>query len=125
MTSTEKPSPERIKKQIEDAYSEAISNRFTSWSRGGSGIDHLVQGVKLYGRDAGMDFVDSHLSEITREALEEARCKKPSLTLPTYQFGQSAIAGMMDRLAELTALKVSMSGKAVVLTWAEANPGLV
>lgn len=125
MTNAETPTPEQIKKRIQDVYLKAISDRFSSRSRSGSEIDHLVQAAKLYGRDAGVDFIETHLPLIAREACEVARCKEKSLTLPTYGYGRSAMVGMVEKLRELTALKAEVNASTVVLTWAEANPGLV
>ncbi len=125
MIVTETQAPEQIKKRIQDAYVEAISNRFSFRSRSGSETDHLVQSVKLFGREAGADFVETHIGMIAREAYEVARCKEMALMLPTYGYGRSAMLAMAEKLRDLTDLKADVNGSTVVLTWAETNPGLV
>lgn len=117
--------PEQIKKGIQDLYVEAIGNRFSSRSRSGFGIDQLFRDVKLYGHDAGVDFIETHLNAIVQEAREVATCKEASLSLPTYGYGRSAISSMVTRLIELTALEAGTNASTVVLTWAKANPGLI
>ncbi|GLK67031.1 hypothetical protein [Hansschlegelia plantiphila] len=117
-------SSQQIKQKIQAAYKAAVQNSFMSRSRS-PGIDQLFRGVRLYGHDAGVDFAETHLSSIIQEALEEAGCKEPSLTLETYDFGVAAIAGMAAILRERTALKVETTRSAITLIWAVPNPGLI
>ncbi|WP_461655688.1 hypothetical protein [Methylorubrum aminovorans] len=116
--------PQEIKAKIQDAYVKALENRFMQWHRS-SGIYDLFRDVKLYGRDAGVDFVETNLGRIVNEAVEMAGCKDASLELQVHGWGRAALDGMAQALRDLTALKVEVNGTRVRLIWAEANPGLV
>ena len=117
--------PGRIKEKIQGAYARAVSNRSMQISWSSSGIDLMLRNLTLYGQDAGVDFVDTRLEAIVQEAEHAAECKQRSLVIQTQGFGQAAIAGMISRLRELTALKVEGSASTIRLIWAEDNPGLV
>ena len=91
-------------------------------SRSGSGIEYMLRGIKLYGHDAGVDFVQTNLDAILEEAVAEAGCRKISLSIPTHGFGRAAVAGMASRLGELTAMKVDANASSITLTWASNAP---
>ena len=116
--------PESIKNEVQDAYLKAMENRSTHWLRQ-SQIQHLFQDVKLFGREAGIDFIETKLEEIVREAVEAARCKEASLLLTPHGFGRAALEGMMHALRELTALRVEARGSGVCLTWADTAPRVI
>lgn len=70
-----------------------------------------------------MDFVETHLDAIVREAKEAAECKAPSITMTIGGFGRSALDGMAQALQQLTGLQVDASGSTVTLAWAEVSTG--
>ncbi len=72
-----------------------------------------------------MDFVETHLDTIIREAVEAAECKDPSLAMMADGCGRAAIEGVTHALRQLTGLKVDARGATITLIWAETNPGLV
>lgn len=90
-----------------------------------SGIHHLFRDVRLFGADAGKDFVETNMENIVREAVGMAECKLASLEIPAHGFGRAAIEGMAQALRELTALEVDVSGNVVRLVWARPAPGYV
>ena len=116
--------PGEIKAKVQGAYVKALENRSMQRYRGSSSQE-LFRDLKLYGRDAGTDFVETNLAWIVQEAVETAECKGASLELTPYGFGRSALEGMAQALRDLTGLKVDSSGKTIRLIWAETTPGLV
>ena len=116
--------PEQIKKKVQDAYLKALKHPSMQWQRH-SGIHHLFRDLKLYGRDAGIDFIYSHLEAIIQEAVETAGCKNTSLVLTVDGSGQAAMEGITHALRQLTALKIDANRSTVTVSWAEANPGLI
>ena len=117
--------PEQVKQRIQEAYTKAVQNTGMYMSRSSSGFSHLFRDLKLYGRDAGVDFIETHLDEVVREAVAEAECGKSRMTLAAFGFGRSAVDGMASSLRARTALKVEIQGSAVCLIWAEPSPGLL
>ncbi|TXM73145.1 hypothetical protein FV218_12020 [Methylobacterium sp. WL69] len=113
-----------IKAKVQDAYVRALKDRFRHMQRG-SNIDELFRNVRLYGRDAGIDFVETNLARIVQEAVDRAECKEASLEMSAYGFGKGARAGMEQALRDATGLKVELNGATLRLIWAEATPGLV
>ena len=110
-------SPEQIRHQVQSAYRKAMENRNVQHQRS-SGFDHLFRGLKLYGREAGVDLIETHLDAIVHEATEAAGCKAPSTTITLGGFGQAALAGATQALQRLTGLKVDARGSMITLTWA-------
>jgi hypothetical protein len=115
-------SPEEIKANVQDAYTQAIQNRFVEKSRSSR---ELFRDVKLYGRDAGIDFVETHLEHIVEEAVETAGCKKASMEMMVYESGRAALQGVAHALREATSLKVEVNNSSVRLIWAESKLGLL
>jgi hypothetical protein len=111
-----------IKGKIQGAYTKALENRFVERSR--SSHD-LFRDVKLYGREAGIDFVETHLEKIVQEAVETAGCKQVCLEMMVHGSGRGALQGVADALREATSLKVEVNNSSVRLIWAETKPGLV
>jgi hypothetical protein len=111
-----------IKAKVQGAYTTALENRFMQRHR--SSHD-LFRDVKLYGREAGIDFVDTHLERIVQEAVETAGCKESSLEMMIHGSGRAALQGVAHALREATSLKVEVNNSSVRLIWAEAKPGLV
>ena len=113
---------EQISQQVQAAYRQAMQNRNVQYKRS-SGIEYLLRGLKLYGRDAGVDFAKTHLDAIVREAIEAAGYKASSIAMTAGGFGRSALDGMARALQQLTGLQVYASGSTVTLAWAEVNTG--
>ena len=116
--------PEQIKNKVQDSYIRVIENGFMHRQRS-SNIHRLFHGMKLYGRDAGIDFVETHLENIIQEAVESAGCKDTSLTMMVDGFGRAAVEGITYALRQLTALKVDVGRSIITVSWVEANPGLL
>ena len=88
-------------------------------------INHLLLDVKLYARDAGTDFVESHLGLIMHQAVAMAECRSASLDILAYGFGRAAIEDMTRTLLDLTAMKAEADGSMIRLIRAEPTPLLV
>lgn len=116
--------PEEVKAKVREAYGKAQKNRNVWWQRN-SGINDLFRDVKLYGREAGIDFSKTHLDKIVHEAVETAGCGVPALEMTIHGFGRAALDGMAHALREFTALDVEVHGTTVKLIWEETSPGLV
>ncbi|WP_437871810.1 hypothetical protein ACSD7O_01565 [Methylorubrum extorquens] len=116
--------PQEIKTKVQGSYLRALENRSLQRHRS-SGLYDLFRDVKLYGRDAGVDFAETNLARIVNEAVEMAGCKDASLEVQVHGWGRAALDGLAKALRDLTSLKVEVNGSTVRLVWAEANPGLV
>ena len=116
-------SPEEIKANVQGAYGRAMANRSMQVSRG-SNIQHMFRDVRLFGRDAGTDFVETNLQQIVQEAVSMAECREAQLEIPAYGFGKAAIEGMTQALRNLTGLKADANATTVRLVWAEPGLGL-
>jgi len=116
--------PEEIKAKIQGAHRKAVENRSVQRQRY-PGLSDLFREVRLYGRDAGVDFIETHLSRIVNEAVEMAECKATYLELTAHGFGLAAVEGMAQALRDLTALKVEVDKATVRVIWSEPNPGYV
>lgn len=116
--------PDQVRGRVLGAYRKAMDARNTQWSHN-SGITHLLRDVKLYGRDAGVDFVDTNLDRIIQEAVAAAECKWASLSVPVHGWGRAAAEGMAQTLRERTGLEVQAGASAVELVWGDARPHLV
>ena len=84
--------------------------------------NRLFRGLTLYGHDAGVDFVDTHLGRFIEEAVTAAGCKLASIRIETYGCGNAALASMASRLTELTSLKVDVERSVLTLAWADTAP---
>ena len=117
-------SSQEIKARVQEAHRKAMANFSMQMSRSPS-IHHLLRDVRLFGGDAGRDFVETNLENIVREAVAVAECKLTFMDIPVHGFGKAAIHGMAQALRELTGLEVDVSGSAVRLVWARTAPGYV
>lgn len=115
---------EQTKAKIQHAYVKAVQDRFCHKHRSDN-IGHLLSDLRLYGRDAGIDFAMTHLDEIVQEAAETAECKAPCLEMMCRRFGQAALNGIAHTLREHTGLRVDVKRSSVVLVWAEESPSLI
>ncbi len=113
--------PEEIKSKVQGTHGRAMENRSMQRQRYSS-ISDLFRDVKLYGREAGVDFVETHLQRIVNEAVDTAECKDGSLELTAYGFGRAALEGRAQALRDLTALTVEADKSTIRLVWAEPNP---
>lgn len=116
--------PQEIKAKIQAAYAQALAQSNTQWSRD-ERFSHIFRDVKLYGRDAGCDFVATHMGAIVQGLIETAQTRAASATLTPYGFGNSALDGMAFTLRELTGLKVDRINQIITVAWADANPRLI
>lgn len=109
---------EEVNAKVKEAYAKAQENRNVQRQRISSSIHDLFRDVKLYGREAGIDFAETHLDRIVHEAIETAGCRAPALEMTVYGFGRAALDGVAHALRELTALKVEVQGTTIRLIWA-------
>ena len=116
--------PDQVRERVLGAYRKAMDARNTQWSHN-SGIAHLLRDVRLYGRDAGVDFVDTNLDGIVQEAVAAAECKWASLPIPVHGWGRGAAEGMAHALRERTGLGVQVGTSTMELVWGDARPHLV
>lgn len=116
--------PAEAKSKIQSAYQQSMRSS-TIYYSSGSHLQHLFRELRLYGHDAGTDFVETHFGDIFNEAVESAQRKQPSLQITAHSFGKAAIGAIAQKLREKTDLKVEVSGSAVTLVWAEPNIGLI
>ncbi len=116
-------STEEIKEKVQAAYKKAISTNMHMIRN--SSFLAPFRDLKLYGREAGMDFVQTNLDLIVREAVSTAECRETSLSLPFCGSGRAALEGVADALRDITALRVEVQQSAVQLIWAVPNLGLI
>lgn len=116
--------PGQVKEKIQSAFRAAISNTSTQWSHD-DGVGHIFRDVRLYGREAGVDFVTPHLNAIVDAAVKRAECKDVSLQITLYGFGHAAVEGVEETLQSLTGLPAHRTGSNVILTWASTAPQLI
>ncbi|AWN49459.1 hypothetical protein DK419_26555 [Methylobacterium terrae] len=113
-----------IKAKVQDTHRRAMQSRSIQMSRD-SGIQHIFQDVRLFGREAGADFVGTNLERIVREAVTRAECRDNALDVPVHGFGRAAVAGMAQALRELTDLTVEENVNTLRLILAVPSPGYV
>jgi len=113
--------PQQVEEKVRTTYMRAIQDRHVRRQRS-SGMQHMFQNLKLYGRAAGTDFVETHLEAIVQEAVSDAGCKRNSLSIPAYGCGKAAVEGIPQALRDLTFLEVHVSASNVTLSWGEADP---
>ncbi|MEE7462748.1 hypothetical protein MFUR16E_16495 [Methylobacterium fujisawaense] len=109
--------PAEIEAKVRGAHAEALANRFMQRRRS-SRIDDLVRDARLYGREAGADFAETHLGRLVDEAVGVAGCKEGALELTLHGSGHAALEGLAQTLRELTGLEVEVVGTTVRLSWA-------
>ncbi len=113
--------PEQVRDRVRTTYMRAMQDLHVERQQS-SGLQHMLQNLKLYGRAAGTDFVETHAEAIVQEAVSDAECKRNSLSIPAYGCGRAAIEDIAQALRDLTALKVNVSASNVTLSWGEADP---
>ena len=82
--------PAEIEAKVRGAHAEALGNRFMQRRRS-SRIDDLVRDARLYGREAGADFAETHLGRLVDEAVGVAGCKEGALELTLHGSGHAAL----------------------------------
>ena len=116
--------PNEIKEAVQSAYDAASRNSGVLVFRSSSS-DRLFRDIKIYGRDAGVDFVETYIQYITTEAVEAAKTRDTKLDIAMYNSGQRALEGMADALRKMTLLKVEVSKSNIRLIWAGPTLGLL
>jgi hypothetical protein len=116
--------PAEIRAKVHGAYAKAMQNRFVQMQRG-SRIHDLFRDVRLYGREAGVDFATTHLGRLVDEAVGRAGCRDGALEMTLHGSGLAAVEGIAQALRDLTQLEVAVNGTTVRLVWAEDDAGIV
>ena len=116
-------SPEQIKADVQNAYRASLSSN-TFYSRN-SGIDYLFRDIRIFGRDAGADLVNTFAAEIVREALDAAKTRQASMQLNLSRSGKAALEGAAQALRDLTGLYVEVSNSTITVIWADVTPRMV
>ena len=70
----------------------------------------------MYGRDAGVDLIESVIGPIKEEAIRAAEGKCTSIKLRPGKTGKAALAGMVETLHAMTGLKVTEGYGAITTT---------
>lgn len=117
-------SAHEIKDRVQAAYLKAMASRSSQQARPG-GIDHLFKDLRLYGREAGVDFVRTHLDDIVEQAVDCAECKSGSMGLTTNGWGLAAREGMAEAIRDLSGLQAEVPRSGVIVTWGGVETKLV
>ena len=116
--------PEQIKAKIQNAFQNAPTN--VSYGRFGSTeIEHLMRDLRLFGHDAGIDFIETYFDKIVSEAVGMATQRNSSMSMPLYGCGKLAVAAIAQDLRDRTMLNVDVSNSTITLTWADNSPRLI
>jgi hypothetical protein len=109
--------PAEIEFKVRGSHVEALGNRFMQRRRS-SRFDDLARDARLYGREAGADFAETHLGRLVDEAVGVAGCREGALELTLHGSGHAALEGLAQALRELTGLKAEVDRTTVRLSWA-------
>ena len=110
--------PEQVKEKVKSTYARALLEKHVQWQHSQT-LQYEFRDLRLYGREAKVDFVLTHAKRIVEEAVSEAECKRGSLSLPLHGCGKAALDGAAHALREVTALAVTVGPSGVTLTWKE------
>lgn len=116
-------SPEKFKSDVQTAYKKAISETH-SWPHHDDHTHRIFDGVTVFGREAGVDLVQTVIGSILQEAVHAAEAKKASMTLRPGRIGKAALAAMVDALREVTGLPVTEGNGVITIAWAKEEPSL-
>ncbi|AWB21796.1 hypothetical protein DA075_13425 [Methylobacterium currus] len=116
-------SPEKFKSEVQAAYSKAIANT-NSWRSYSEQSHRIFDAVAVFGREAGVDLVETSIEAILQEAIQAAAAKRTSLSLVPGKVGKAAFAGMVETLKSMTGLPVSERNGVITLAWAKDEPQL-
>ncbi|MFF8799864.1 MULTISPECIES: hypothetical protein [unclassified Methylobacterium] len=115
--------PEKFKNDVQIAYKKAIS-KTNSWTHHDDHTHRIFDGVTVFGREAGIDLVQTVIGSILQEAVHAAEAKKRSMTLRPGRIGKAALAGMVETLRAMTGLPVSEGNGVITIAWAKDEPDL-
>lgn len=107
-------SPEHIKEKVTGAWRTATR---APWTDPEFGFEDVVRNVALYGREAGVDFAETHLDYIVQEATIAAGHRFGEMHTRFDNFGEAALAGVADTLRQRTGLIVDVKGPVLTLRW--------
>lgn len=99
-----------VRENVISVYNAAIANKNHAVEVRSLEIAALLNGLRLFGREAGSDFIETHIDVVIAEAIANAKGKRPSMTIRTYGSGIAAIEGMVAALETLTSLNVKFVG---------------
>ena len=116
-------SPEKFKSDVQTAYKRAIANR-NSWTHHNDQSHRIFDGIVVFGREAGIDLIQTVIGSILHEAVHAAEAKQTALTLRPGKTGKAAIAGMVETLQETTGLLVSETNGVITIALAKDEPDL-
>ena len=116
--------PAEIKDKVQAAYARAMEDR-SSFSTRYSDINRLFRDVKIYGSDAGKDFIATNLDKIIKEMVEAANCKCAYLEVHIYGCGHAALKAMAETIQQLTSLPVERQSHGLKVSWANTTPRLL
>ncbi len=116
-------SPEKFKTDVQNAYRKAISET-NSWTHYEDHTRRIFDGILVFGRESGVDLVQTVIGSILQEAVHAAEAKKHSMTLRPGKVGKAALAGMVDTLREMTGLPVREDNGVLTIAWAKDEPSL-
>ena len=108
--------PEEIRSRVAACYDAAMAQSALH-QRTSPMTQNLLHGARLFGREAGYDFVETHIDTFVRDAVEAAECRQSSLTFAISGSGRAAIEGMVEALRDLTHLSVQASQATVMVSW--------
>lgn len=113
-----------IKSQIQSAYSKAMGQP-NFFRQRISQLSALFLHIRLYGRDSGIDFAQSHIHEIIADAIQAAECKNSHIEINCHGWGRAAIDGLASALQNETGLTVDINNTTLKLSWADPTPRLL
>ena len=115
--------PEKFKSDVQAAYRKAIAER-NSWTHHDGHAHRILEDVPVFGREAGVDLVETVIGSILQEAVRCAEAKKTSVTLRPGRTGKAALAGMVETLRAMTGLPVTEGNGTITIAWAKDEPEL-
>ncbi|MGY2049085.1 hypothetical protein [Methylobacterium sp. JK268] len=115
--------PEKFKSDVQAAYKEAIA-KTNSQTQYDDHTHRIFEGITVFGRDAGVDLVQTVIGSILQEAIHAAEAKKPSMTLRLGRVGKAALDGIVDTLREMTGVPVTEGNGVITIAWAKDEPSL-
>ena len=116
--------PDQIKAKIQSAFQRAPTNVF-SQRFGLTQLEHELRNLRIFGRDAGTDFVETYLDAIVNEAVEAARQRRPSISITFQGCGNMAVEAIAQGLRDRTDLRVDISEYILTLAWIDSSPNFI
>lgn len=106
------------------AFSRKISARTNSWRSYSDTSYGAFEGVRVFGRGAGVDLIETNIGAIFQEAIRAAEAKRTSIALSPGKVGTDAFAGMVETLGTMTGLRTSEGNGVITVAWAGDAPSL-